>query len=402
MAIVYWIGNERARPWSNTCTVTGAATGGTITATVNGKAESYTVTAADTSVSVAAANAANQWSASLIPELSAQFTFTVSGAVITATGPSDGRPVSVTFSASGGSTTVTSGTAVTATSPNDAADDSNYSGGAKPVDGDTLVFENTPVSCLYGLSQFAANTVTFVKRASYGGQIGLPDTNPAGFPEYLPTHFATAGTALTVEDNGIVCRITSAAASATTATVTGNGGGTLYQETVEITGLPANSVVNVNGGTLALAPLTSQAALAATARVANGVFRTGPSAVLTAATLIDAQAELAGNYTTLVVDGDSNVRVARAATAATSTTLDGGTTVWASTGGPNTTTVGTGATLDLSGAPALVTVGTITLEAGATLLDPYERMSKTYNLAVNCKWDEVTVDLGTRFNLAVS
>ena len=160
--------------------------------------------------------------------------------------------------------------------------------------------------------------------------------------------------------------------------------------------------MNVNGGTLALAPLTNQSAAVGTARIANGVLRTGPSAVLGTATIIDSQAELAGNYTALTVDGDSDVLVTRAATAATSTTLDGGVTRWGSTGGPNTTTVGTGAELTVAPAPAAVTVGTITLESGSTLRDPYERMAKTFNLTVNCKVEEVTLDLGTRFSLAVS
>ena len=118
MATVYFTGNQRARAWSNTCTVTAAAAGGTITATVNSKADAYTVTAADTTTALAAAGAMSQWQTSLVREL-ADFTFTLSGSVVTATGPSDGRPVAVTFAASGGTTTVTSGTPVAATSPND-------------------------------------------------------------------------------------------------------------------------------------------------------------------------------------------------------------------------------------------------------------------------------------------
>lgn len=399
MAVTYWTGNQRATARSHTFTVNTVTAGDTLTATINSKVETYTIPSSPTTASVAAGLVA-LLATSPVREL-ANFTFTSDSNTVRAVGPADGRPLTISFAATGTST-ISSVTSVAATSPHDADDAANYLGGTKPGNGDTLIFENNSVDCLYNLAEFTSNTVTFVKRASYGGIIGLPDTNPLGYPEYLPTHFETAGTSLTVEDNGVVCRIESTAGSATTATVTGPGGGTLNAETVEITGLPASSVVNVNGGTLALAPLTNQAAAVGTARIANGVLRTGPSAVLGTATIIDSQAELAGNYTALTVDGDSDVLVTRAATAATSTTLDGGVTRWGSTGGPNTTTVGTGAELTFAPAPAAVTVGTITLEAGSTLRDPYERMAKTFNLTVNCKVEEVTLDLGTRFSLAVS
>jgi hypothetical protein len=397
VATNYWVGKQKYVAQLYQVTISSISSTQTVTATINSLVETYTATGSDATAAAAAVVA--QLSATLTPEFS-QFTFSSSGAVITATGPSDGRPVSITW---GGTATLTgTSAAASAKSPHDASDGVNWSTGSAPGNGDTAVFENGSVDCLYNLSAFTSNTLAVVKRSSYGGQMGLPDTNPLGFPEYLPALFETAGTTLTVEDNGVMVRIKSTAGSATTLTVTGDGGGTLYSESVEVTGLPASSVVNVNGGTLALSPLTSQSSAVATLRGANATVRTGPSAVLTAASLYDTQSELAGNYTTLVVDGNSTVKVARAATAGTSTTIDGGTVNWASTGGPNTTSVNTGATLDFSGCPALVSVGTITLDAGATLNDPYERMTKTFNLVLNCKMSEVTMDLGTRINLAVS
>lgn len=399
MADIFWTGNQRATRRKYTFSVTTAVVNDAITMTVNSKVEAYTITS--TTTSTAAAGAVAAWQASLVPEIAGQFEFSVSGAEITVEGPEDGRPVSAAFAATGTSA-ISSVTAVTPTSPHDANDTANWSTGAVPGNGDVAVFENTDVSCLYNLDAFDGETVGVVKRASYGGQIGLPDTNPLGFPEYLDTHLETAGTAVTVEDNGVAFRLLSNAASAETVNVTGDGAGTLYSETVEITGLLTASVVNVNGGSLALDPLTSQSSAVGTLRVANAAFRSGPGCVITTGTVINSRAEVGGNWTSLTVDRGAEVRAARAATAATGTTIDGGVVRWASTGGPGAVTVGSDGTLDIGPAPATVTVGTITLEPGATLLDPNDRMAKTYNLVLNGEIEEMTLDLGTRFNLAVS
>jgi len=400
MAVTYWTGNARATARSHTFSVTAVTAGDTLTATINSKVETYTIPTGATTTTAAAGLVA-LLATSPVREL-ANFTLTSDGAVVRAVGPADGRPLTISFAATGTST-ISAVTSVAATSPHDADDAANYLGGTKPGDGDTLIFENNSVDCLYNLAEFTSNTVTFVKRASYGGVIGLPDTNPLGYPEFLPTHFETAGTSLTVEDNGVVCRLRGTSASATTLTVTGNGGGDLNAETVEFYGPShTSSVVNVTGGTLAWAPLTTQSAAAGTATVANGILRTGPSAVPGALSIYNSTAEIAGNYTTLFMDRDSNVTVVRAAAATTSTTNQGGNLIWRSTGTPDAVVIGSGGTLDMSQAVSSVAVDGITVEEGYTLNNPFDKITRPYTITFRGELSNGTIDIGTGRSVTVN
>lgn len=400
MATAYWIGNAKPVAAKHVFTVTAAAVSGTLTATINGKAEQYTCTTTTAATEAAAFVAA--LNASLVRELS-QFTFSSSGAVITAVGPADGRPVSISWAAAGG-TTISAVTSTTGAGPHDINNTANWSTGAVPGNGDTAVFENNTISALYNLATWASNTVTVIKRKSYGGNIGLPDTNALGFPEYLAKFLETAGTGThVIEDNGVGCRLRTTSASAVTVVVTGAGGGTLNSETVEVYGSShTSSVLRVNGAAVAVAPADSQSAAFGTLTVANGVIRTGTNGTFTNGTITNSQAEVGGNYTTLLIDRGSTVTVTKAATAATSTTVEDGTLNWASTGGWNALTIASGATVDATLAPSSISTGTITLSEGGSLLDPNERIAKTYTINLTGEMANVTLDLGTTVSLAVS
>lgn len=403
---IYYTGNQRATPRYYARTVTAVAAAATITATINSKTETYTCTAADTPTT-AAANALAAFQASPILELQnftfASYTDASSNPGWSATGPADGMPLAITFAAAGGAT-LSSVSTIAPTSPSDVNDVSNYLGAALPGAGDTLVVENTPVSLLYNLGALTAVTFLLVRRASHGGVIGLPDTNQLGYPEYLATRLLTAGTAShVIEDNGNVVRVQFTSASAVTCTVTGAGGGQVNQESVEVTGTShASSVLNVTGAAVAAAPLTSQSAVFGTVRVSGGVLRTGPGAVLTAVTISNAKAELAGNYTTLVMDRGSTVSTKRACTAATSTSNQGGTLIWGSTGGWGALTIGSDGAVDVSQAPAAITSGAITMQEGSSLSNPYDRITRPYTVTLGGEIGKVTLDIGTAQNFTVN
>jgi len=369
----------------------------TITATINSKVETYTASATDTVTTFATAFV-SQLLASLIPEFRL-VTWTNPGVgIIQGTGPQDGRPVTITW---GGTATASTTTTVAPTSPFDAGDALNYAGGL-PVNGDVLVLENNAASLFYNLAALTSITFTIIRRSSHTGTIGLADNNSLGFVEFLPRHLECAGTAITIADNSTgFLRIRSTAATATTLTITGNAGGGLGQEYVEVFGLPASSIININGGTLALAPLGTQSALATTVRVNNGVFRSGPSATLTTLNITNSTVQLNGAYTTFTQDRGSTSTMLEAS-AGTTTNIEDGTVFWASTGGPGALNINSGGTFDNSGAPGAVAVGTVTLNEGATILDPAERFTKTYNIVIVGELANLTMDLGTTFNLAVS
>lgn len=391
MAVIYYSGNQRTRAVEYYVTVATITAGQTITATINGKVETYTSTTADEPT--AAREAVAQFSESLLAELR-NFTFSSpADGIIYAVGPADGAPVAISWGGTASSLTGTSAS-VTALSPADVSDDANYVGGAKPVNGDTLVVENYAGDLKYGLDQFAANTVTLVRRASHTGQIGLPDTNPLGYPEYLPTHFETAATALTVEDGGQgFVRVESTAGSAVTATVTGAGPGTLGAENVEFFGFPASSVLNINGGSVAFCPLTSQTGTAATVRCANAAFRVGAGGTLGTATCIASQVLIAGAYTTYVQSDGTDATFDRAS-AGTTTTLNDGTVAWRSTGSPGTVTCNSGSTFDASLAPATVSVTAVTINEGGTFRDRNRRVARPIAFTKNGDQLNMVIDMG--------
>lgn len=399
MATVYWTGGQLPRAYARQSLVTAVSATQTLIVTINSKAE--TVTATGSSVITFATEAVAQLQASPIPEFR-QITWTnPSDGVVLGTGPSDGRPVTIAYT---GTCTHTDTTNATALSPFDVNDTANYAGGALPVNGDVFVIEDTDKSLLYNLAAITSITYTLVRRTSHTGPIGLPSVNPLGFPEYLAVALEGAGTAVTIEDNGAASfvRFKSTAGSAVTLTVTApDRGGSLDSEGVEVWGTPASSVVNVNGGALAFAPLTSQVATGATVRVADGSFRCGPSATLGTLTFDNSAGDLSATYTTLTLDQDSTVAVRRAA-AGTNTNIDSGTLTWNSTGGIGATAVSSDGTLDMRGAPTAVTTGTITVSEGATIRDPYKRLTRTVTFTVLGEMSRINWEMGTNNTVAFS
>lgn len=394
MAVIYYSGNQRTRAQQYAVTVTTITVGQTITATINSKVETYTATSTDEATEAAAAVA--QFSASLLLELR-NFTFTSADTVITAVGPADGAPVTITW---GGTASLSTST-IAALSPADVDDAANYVGGVKPVNMDTLVVENFAGDLKYNLAEFTANTVMLIRRASHQGQIGLPDTNPLGYPEYLPTHFETAGTSLTVEDGGSgFVRVRSTAASAVTASIVGTNQGQLGAERVEIYGTPASSVLNLNGGSLAFCPLGAQTGTASTIRCANGALQVGGGATLATVTAQNSQVAIASSLTTYTQDRGTATTFMRAA-GGTTLNIEDGAFSHGSTGGWTTVNVRSGGTFDATFAPTTVAITTVNLDEGGTLLDPNERIVQPYTLNLNGEMRNMTMDIGTTVALTV-
>jgi hypothetical protein len=60
------------------------------------------------------------------------------------------------------------------TGPHHFDDADNWTGGAVPIDADDIVFEESDVDCLYGLSQATVTPASITIRQSFTGKIGLP------------------------------------------------------------------------------------------------------------------------------------------------------------------------------------------------------------------------------------
>lgn len=395
MATIYYSGNQRTRAIEYAVTISSISVGQTVIATIAGKAETYTSTTATPSVAASAVVA--QLSSSLLLELD-NFTFTADGAIIRAVGPSDGAPITISWTG----TATLSGTtpSVTALSPENISDAANYIGGSLPTNGDILEIDG-PYNLRFGLAQFTSNTITLVRRASHTGVIGLPDTNALGYPEFLPKHFETAGTVLQIEDGGSgSVRVRSTASSAVTATIVGSGGGQLGSERVDLYGTPASSIININGGSLSFCTGVGNTGTAATIRCANGALRIGTGATLATITVQNSQVAIGSNVTTYTQDRGSSTTFARAASG-TTLNIEDGVFSHASTGGWTTVNVRSGGTFDVTFAPATVAITTINLDESGTLLDPNERIVKPYTVNVNGEMANVTIDLGTTIALTV-
>jgi len=376
MAAVTYTGSQLAVAKVMTLTVGTADPANAVTFTA-GPTQSIAVKPSSSTTSQAASDFATALAAA--GGAFSDLTFSASGAVVTITGPSDGAPFTFAKSDAG-----TNGTTLATTqspkSPSDVGDPANYSTGALPVTGvDSLTLENSSVPLLYNLDALAAVALAspgFV-RGTFTGTVGLPTTNPNGYPEYRPTELSLKTTAALVEQAGDGAQQLRLKfidpGSAVTVTVTGDGGNAqVGGEALEIEGLPASSVVDVTGGSVAIAPLTGQACTVLTLLAVGATVRVGGGATLSGTVnLKDCQARIGSSWaTSLTVDGGSAVEITGSA-GGPAVVIEGGTVTWHSTGNPGAgCIVGSNGVLDLSTAPKVLTIGgTITVYEGFTIID---------------------------------
>ncbi|HYH63953.1 MAG TPA: hypothetical protein VD866_04575 [Urbifossiella sp.] len=406
MADIFWVGRQRRRAMTRTLTVTTADTGDTITVTTGGT-KSVVVTPSTTNTTTTAAEIAAACEASEEPEFE-EITWTSATNVVTAVGPEDGAPITISKTDGGTNATVLA-TTVAALSPNDLGDAANYAGAALPANLDRLVFQDGSVPVLYNLAAFTGVTYTVLRRDTYIGAIGLDDVNPNGYPEYRPTHLETAGATIEIEgtdrDAPGQFRFKSTAGGAVTVTIRGGVPAPIGEEVVEVYATGAASVYQIAGGALAIAPNVGQTATVGTLTATDASLRIGSGVTLgsVAGTLLqDVTALILSSWSNgLTLDG-GEVTVGGAGTGAL--TIDGGRLVWRSTANPaNSPTVASGGTLDLTQAPKVLTIGgTVSLYAGATLDDRNGRGGNYAAQCVRCTPQEVNWLLPNNKTLTLS
>jgi hypothetical protein len=198
VATVWWTGNSINTSQVDTITVTAAANGGTLTATINGKAVVYTMTGTDTTATAAAAWQALLANTSAVPPEFNEVVWTVSGSAVTATAATPGVPFTLTATAAGGATLSQVHTQANV-SQSDVGASANWSRAGTPAipqNGDDVVIANSVVPLLWNLQALNAVTISSLTRfQSFTGTIGLPVNNPAGYLEYRPTSFQLGPTA---------------------------------------------------------------------------------------------------------------------------------------------------------------------------------------------------------------
>lgn len=172
-----------------------------------------------------------------------------------------------------GAGTATPGTAVTASAgPNHADDVTNYSSGALPNDGDTLILDEGTASMLYGLDALDGFDGTWEIRANYDGSIGLPSHN-GRYYEYRKTDLDLGAVTMHIgQGDGTGSRRMRLNLAGTASTVNVWRTGTPEDPDVPalcLRGNGNNHVVNVMRGFVGLAALAGQTLTVATLRLGS-------------------------------------------------------------------------------------------------------------------------------------
>lgn len=324
------------------------------------------VVAGSTSAATIVTTVAAAWEAlsqTLYPEF-AEITASANSTTLTLTADTPGLPFTCTITPleTGGSSadsqtiegagTATTGTAATASSgPNDLSVAANWSGGTVPADGDTIIFRDSAVSALDGLSMSSLN-VNVIVEMSFTGAIGRPVTNGNGYPEYRRTYLrigtddSPAQSVTIGQGSGAGSgRIKIDAGSSTTSVVVHNTGTPLESNVPAFLfkGTDAANTVAVNKGSVGIAVLAYDIAAGAeeTATVAtlsigyvtnpagDAVVRCGSGVTLTTIDQSGGRLEINSGATTITkVGGDLTLGGGVTGTAVTVTTLNerGGTT----------------------------------------------------------------------------
>jgi hypothetical protein len=190
-----WNGNGQNISQVATITVTGVATNGTLSAIINGKSIAYTCLVSDTPSTAAAAWQALFNNQQTTPPEFTAITWTVSSNVVTATAGTPGTPFTLTTSQAGGATCTLAQTQANV-SQSDVGNASNWlrSGVAQlPQNGDDMVLSNSSVPLLWNLTAIAGVLLnSYTRYQSFTGTVGLPENNPLGYVEYMPTYLKLA------------------------------------------------------------------------------------------------------------------------------------------------------------------------------------------------------------------
>jgi hypothetical protein len=414
MATKTFISRAAIRTQVDLITLTGTVNAGDIvTATINTRAEAYTLTATDTTLALAAASAAAFFGQSNNPEFQ-EAGWSSSGDAVTATSNDTGRPFTLTSGGTG--ITATQSTSVTNSSPQDVSIAANWNGAALPTTGDDLVFENSSGGAIYGLSTtFDPATVTV--RETFNGPIGLPEIASGDYPEYRGTYFqCTAAATLVIEQSqsaGPGHYKFSFTSDVVTATISSTAGGAVQkdQEVVWLKGTAANSVVNVYGGSVVLAPVTGDVATVTTVRVIDGSFRATSGVTFSSATIAQegGSVDISTNVGTWTIDGAGAVGIVRGTATITTLSIDNGTVTFLSTGTITTLNVGSGGVADFSEVLGAITVTNCVVTEGATIRDPHRRVTFTNGIKLTrCELmddrgsPKVTLILGTHLTVTPS
>lgn len=306
--------------------------------------------------------------------------------------------------------TLSVSTKVEATGPNHFDAAKNWSGGAVPSTGDTLVFRDTSVPLLYGLSQSGTTPAAMEFHESFLGTVGLPDTNENDYPEYRTTALrigeaADAQTiAISVRGGSSRIRLDTGDCPVTLQIsdtgISDNG----EPAALRWTGTAATNTVVYLSGSVFLGSEQGSAATVGTLRISGTGGGYGALELASGLSITTVQ-HTGGDVSSRATIATANLGGAwtqDGGSVTTLTTLPGGSVTIL--GSPTITTldIGSAGSVDFSGANA-PTATTTRLSAGGELLDPQGAVTFTNGIAlVLCGLADVTLDVGQGKTITVA
>ncbi len=372
------------------------ATFGTYDATTTRKITigGYVVSALDTGGTLTAALTALAvvLNASTEPYFAA-ITWTSSATQIIGTAKVAGIPFTFSGSVSGGTGTCSNAYTVSTVSsgPNDWSTAANYSDGALPITGDTLILSASSVSMTQGCAALSGVTLAELRiDPSYTGNIGLDyskfttdadgkTTTSIARKEYRQPYFQVSATIANLNSGGQrLCLDLGSVAS--TVNVNGTTGSAPAAEASR--GAPplriicnhASTVINVRGGILGVAyEIPAETSTLSKINIADQsgkseVF-TGRGITLTTFISQSGTHEIESNQTITTATVNGGTVTFEGTGAITTLNANIGTAIANNSGGITTVNAGTGATLNTQGCSLARTIGTLNWNGAILMID---------------------------------
>jgi hypothetical protein len=262
MATVVFRGDAKADKQSGTIQVTAYDATTTYAIIINGKS---ITTLGVTDAAGTASALYDLLTASEYPEFQ-EIDYEVSTDTLTLTAKTAGKSFTVTTSETGGTGSIGNYVAVTANSgPNNLSVVANYSTGALPGGGDTLIFENVDaVNITEGLTALAGIALAQVWFRNWGGEIGLPQHN-GRYWEYRNTYLQLQATEVIFDcPNCQLARIDSQTYQTTLKVYSTGTSRVQNLETLCWKGTHNSNVVQADRGSIGIAVLAGETATVAT------------------------------------------------------------------------------------------------------------------------------------------
>lgn len=413
MATNQWIAAAVAVPQVDQSVPANVSTGATFTIAINGMSLTYTALSTDT-VSLVVSGLLNilqgKVASQPVPPYFSKLTWAGVGTAgsytaLQATGETDGRPFTLSSSASGGSATFVTSTTTAPVSPSDVGLAANWTLGV-PVNGqDVLVTGANGVlpGLLYNLTALAGVTPNSFTSVANKFQIGLPYQRLAGYVEYLPLNlqFAAGTMSLTINNASSLMNFDFQAGTVT-ATILATGpaptANSANSAPASLNFINGPTTITMQGGNASVAMLPgATATISGNVNIEGGNLQLGTGVTMTGSVTVSGGGTLTSscNLGTIVVNAASWTHLA--GTVASPTLQNGGRVTYDSSG----TVTGTlilgpgGCAADFSGNTSGCTLTHCTMYLGSTFNDPNRAVTLSNQVQLSqCGFEDVSIIRG--------